>query len=288
MIDLHVHSTCSDGSCSPSELVHLALKGGVSALSLTDHDTTAGVASFMETCEEYGLEGVPGVEISVEVKPGTMHVLGYYIDCANASLQAGLAKIQHGREARNREILRKLNELDMDLVWEEVSGLSGEDIVGRPHFAKALVERGYVKSARQAFDRYLAKGKPAYAERFRLTPAAGIGLINGAGGVAVLAHPSTLSLGRNDLEQLVGDLVAQGLGGLEVHYSEHTSKQVQAYLKLARKFKIVATGGTDFHGDLNPGLRLGRGFGDLEVPDELLIELRSARDRVRAPDASGQ
>lgn len=288
MIDLHVHSTCSDGTSNPAELVRLALEEGLSAVALTDHDTTAGVEQFMATCKEYGLEGLPGVEISVEARPGTMHVLGYCIDCSNVALQEGLTKIRCGREVRNAEILQKLNELDITLAWEDVRGLAGEEIVGRPHFAKALVERGYVKSVRQAFDRYLARGKPAYAERFRFSPEAGIRLINGAGGVAVLAHPSTLLLGRDALEQLVGDLVPAGLGGLEAYYSEHTAKQVRAYVKLARKFRLAVTGGTDYHGDLNPGLRIGRGFGNLEVPDELLIELRSARDNARKPNASGR
>lgn len=274
MIDLHMHSTFSDGSLTPEELVEAGKRTRLTAMSLTDHDCMDGLSRFMTACDAVGIVGIPGVEISAEVGAGTMHVLGYYVAMGDADLEGVLRVIRDGREDRNVKILERLNELGCHLEWDEVAKLAGEDVVGRPHFAQAMQSRGYVSSKQEAFDMYLAKGKQAYVDRTRQTPEDSIGAILAAGGVPVLSHPFTLGLGRNALKEFVGQLTDMGLGGIEVYYSEHAAQRVQEYLELTKHFDLQATGGTDFHGDVNPAIRLGYGFGSLKVPDEIVGQLQ--------------
>lgn len=282
MIDLHIHSTFSDGSLTPTQIAALARESGVGAIALTDHDSTDGVPELLSACAREGVEAVVGVEISAEVSRGTMHVLGYGVDMANASLQDALRQIRAGRCDRNKVILDRLNSLGYVLAWDEVSSLAGEDVVGRPHFAQALVNRGYVKSREDAFERLLAKGKPGYVDRFRLTPEESIDAIRGAGGVAVMAHPSTLELGKKALVDELRRLAARGLGGVEVYYSEHPSEVQDEYRAMADSMGLLSTGGSDFHGEGNPAVRLGRGFGNLHVPDALMAPLREAMGAAAA------
>lgn len=284
MIDLHTHSTFSDGSHTPQQLAEMAAAVNLKAVSLTDHDCVNGVDAFVEACDRHGVLGIPGVEISAEVEKGTMHILGYYVDSRDEALEAVLRKIRGGREARNVEILGKLNGLGCELTWDEVRAYAGEEVVGRPHFAMAMLARGYVKSKNKAFDRYLAKGKPAYAERFRLSPADSIEAIRAAGGLAVLAHPFTLDLKPAALRKRVAELRDVGLAGIEAYYSEHTPDMTGRYLELCRAFDLVAAGGSDFHGEVNPAVHLGVGFGSLNVPDavvEALEERRNSSDSTR-------
>ena len=273
MIDLHVHSTFSDGSFTPEELIHEAVRVGLSAIALTDHDTTAGVPRLTAAATSTSVRAIAGVEISADVKSGTMHMLGYMIDPGNQTLIDRLKWLREGRETRNAEILEKLNRLGFGLTWEEVSAFAEEDVVGRPHFAQALLARNLVKDKNEAFDKYLGKGKPAYADRRRMTPENSIQLIRGAGGVAVLAHPFTLNLSAEALKKQVSELRDCGLGGIEVFYSEHTPQMVSQYLNLAKELGLVATGGSDFHGAMNPDIKLGSGFGSLHVPDEVVAQL---------------
>jgi len=275
MIDLHTHSTFSDGSLTPEELVARAREVGLTAMALTDHDSTGGVGRFMAACAAAGLDGIPGVEISADVKRGTLHMLGYLIDPREPTLQAALRRIREGRAERNAEILKKLNALGLALTWAEVLRHAGEEVVGRVHFAQAMVAKGHVTSKEAAFDRYLAKGSPAYASRFRFSPADSIAAIHAAGGLAVLSHPFTLELGRPALRECVTGLAAVGLDGIEAYYSEHTPVQTDEYRGLAAALNLVVTGGSDFHGTPNPAVALGSGFGPLRVPDELLVPLRA-------------
>jgi predicted metal-dependent phosphoesterase TrpH len=277
MIDLHTHSTFSDGSLTPEQLVERAKNLGVTALALTDHDSTSGIPRFMTACRAAQLTGIPGVEISVEVQHGTLHMLGYFVEAGDPGLEAMLVKIRGGRELRNREILDKLNKLGLALTWEEVAAFAGEDVVGRPHFAQAMIARGYVTDKDKAFERYLSKGKPAYTDRFRLFPAESMQAIAKAGGLPVLSHPFTLELSKQALRAQVKELKALGLVGIEVYYSEHDQEQVREYLALAKEFDLVATGGSDFHGDQNPAVELGSGFGTLVVPEACLDQLRQRR-----------
>lgn len=276
MIDLHFHSTCSDGDVTPEALAASAKAKGLYAVALTDHDTTDGTERFLKACAAQGVRAAAGVEISAEYNPGTMHMLGYFIDVANGPLQDALHNIRDGREIRNEKIFAKLASLGMPLTREEVSAFAGGDVIGRPHLAQAMIKRGYVKSKEEAFGLYLAKGQPAYVPRYHLSPADSIAVIRGAGGIAVLAHPFTVGLGPEALEREVAGLVEAGLGGIEVHYSEHTPSQQEEYERLARRFNLLVTGGSDYHGSSTPDLELGRGFGNLRIPDALFDALARA------------
>jgi hypothetical protein len=289
MLDLHTHSTFSDGSLAPAELVALARREGVGALALTDHDNTAGIAAFLRACagagpDETAVRGIPGVEISVASERGTLHLLGYCVQAGCAGLETVLARIRGGRADRNCLILDRLTALGMPLAWDDVASRAGSDVVGRPHFAQAMVARGYVRSPAQAFERFLAKGQPAYCTRYHPTPEEGLAAIAAAGGVAVLAHPATLELTAANLRRKVEQLREAGLQGIEVWYPEHTDDHTNAYLRLCREFDLVATGGSDYHGALNPLIRLGRGFSGLAIPATVPDELaaRAGQVRIRA------
>ncbi len=277
MIDLHVHSTFSDGSLTPVALAAEARRIGLTAVALTDHDSLDGVPAFIEACEARRVRGIAGVELSVDVPKGCLHLLGYFLDTEHAGLARVLTQLKESRAQRNVLILKKLNDLGLVLNWAEVAACAGEDVVGRPHFAQALRARGYVQSKAEAFERYLAKGKPAYFDRYRLSPADSIAAIRAAGGVAVLAHPSTLERSRGSLRRALVEWKALGLAGLEAYYSEYDAGKTGLYLGLCRDLDLAPTGGSDFHGAANPAIRLGVGFGELRVPDELLPGLEARR-----------
>ena len=277
MIDLHMHSTFSDGTLKPEELAELASGFGLTAIALTDHDCMDGVGQFLTACAARGVRGISGVEISAQVEKGTMHILGYFVDHTDSALEDALRKIRCGRELRNEEILKKLNHLGCELDWDEVRRHAGEEVVGRPHFVMALQARAYVTDKTEAFERYLAKGKPAYAERYRMTPEKSIAAIVKAGGVPVLAHPITLGLSNKALRAALGEFQDMGLQGIEVYYSEHTPAMVETFGTMARSPGLAISGGSDFHGDMNPRIRMGIGFGQLRVPDELVDGLEVRR-----------
>ena len=278
MIDLHVHSTFSDGSLTPEELVEKAAGYGLSAMALTDHDGMMGIPRFLDACTKHGVRGIPGVEISVDFSGGTMHMLGYFINPEEHGIADALNRLRKGREERNLLIIGQINKLGLELSWQEVSAFAKEDVVGRPHFAQAMIARGYVKNKQEAFDKYLAKGKLAYVDRIRFTEAESIAMIRDAGGVPVLAHPYTLGLGRRRLRTLLQELVAKGLQGIEAYYSEHSIDQQRFCLSVARELGLAVAGGSDFHGAMNPNIKLGIGFGSLAIPDEL-VDLLQARVR---------
>ncbi|MBN1669807.1 MAG: PHP domain-containing protein [Kiritimatiellae bacterium] len=277
MIDLHLHSIFSDGSLTPEELVAQGLKQGLTALALTDHDTTDGTARFLAACADRAVVAMAGVEISADHSPGSMHMLGYMVEPDTGDLEPLLARIRDGRDARNHAILAKLNELGIAVSMADARAFAGTDVVGRPHIARAMLERGVVSTVKDAFDRYLAKGKPAYVDRVRLSPADSIAAIRSARGVAVLAHPFTVTRDSAALKRLLRELVDAGLGGIEAYYSEHTADMTRTYLDLAKALDLVVTGGTDYHGATTPQLRIGTGFGQLRVPDELVAPLRARK-----------
>jgi hypothetical protein len=277
MIDLHMHSTFSDGSLTPAELVDQAVELGLRAIALTDHDGMGGIPELLQAAVGRPLRVIPGVEVSADVPKGTMHMLGYFVRADNAELNESLECIRNGREIRNRQILRKLQALGCALTWEAVAAEAGSAVVGRPHFAQAMIKQGFVKDKEAAFDKYLGKGKPAYVDRRRFTPQDTIRLIRGAGGVPVLAHPFTLDLNHADLQRLLLELRGAGLEGLEVYYSEHTPAMQSQFMDLARQFNLVATGGSDYHGAMTPNIRMGAGFGGLRVPDDVVARLEERR-----------
>lgn len=287
MIDLHLHSTFSDGTLTPDELARAARKAGLTAAALTDHDSISGVPAFIDACARESVLGIPGVEISVDYAPGTIHILGYYIDLSSDELIRHIERLKSSRTKRNADILKKINNLGLALTEREVNAFAGEGNVGRLHFAQALVARGYVASTQEAFDRYLARGKSGYVERDHMTPRGGVEMITHAGGLAVLAHPFTIELSLGALEKLTIELVAHGLQGIEVYYPQHNPNAVRNYLALARKLRLVATGGTDYHGTATPEISIGRGFGALHVPDSVLQELDERRRVLAAAGRAG-
>ena len=267
MIDLHMHSRESDGSLTPQALAAACRKAGVTAAALTDHDTVAGCRDFLSACAEEGIAGLAAVELSAEYSPGTMHILGYIPTASIDAFQQELIDVQSSRADRNQRILGVLADLGFPVDATEVAKLAGQGMTGRPHIAAAMQALGYVKNRQEAFARFLGKGCPAYCERYRLTPKTCVQKICAHGGVAVLAHPFTLGLSEQALRACIADLVSFGLAGLEVFYPEHHDDRRRCYQRLAREFNLIETGGSDFHGDMNPAIMIGRGFGNLHVPD---------------------
>lgn len=281
MIDLHTHSTASDGTLTPAALVDLAAEGGLAAIALTDHDTVAGVPAALARGRERGVEVIPGVELGVQWEgAGSMHILGYCLPPEDGGLQEKLERLRQIRHERAQQIVSKLNGLGVEISFEQVKEIAGGNSMGRPHVARALMDLGAVASVREAFERYLKEGRPAYVEREMLTPKDGIALIKSVGGVAVLAHPATLRLGNESLGRAVEELKGEGLDGIEVVWSGHNRRQREAYQMLAQRLDLLATGGSDFHGENKPDIKLGRGLGgNVEVPDSVLTALR---ERCRA------
>lgn len=275
-IDLHTHTTHSDGSASPKELIARASSKGARSIAITDHDTVDGFAEARAAADGFGIEFVPGIEISADFSPGTMHILGYLIDGGSPALNEQLAMLKNAREKRNPEIARRLDGLGFDISYEEVAQLAGNKVVGRPHFASVLVKKGYVRNIQEAFDTLLKKGAPAYVEKARLSPRDAIELIHGAGGIAVLAHPYQLRLSSYEAaDELVAELAAFGLDGIEAIYSRHSPDQRSRYSEIALRHELLITGGSDYHGSYKPDIDLVTGLGDLEVPYSLLEALKA-------------
>lgn len=275
IIDLHSHTLYSDGSASPQELVRLAAAAGARALAVTDHDTVAGLREGREAAEEVGIEFINGVEISAEYSPGTMHILGYFIDIKSELLTSKLDELKEARDRRNPEIASRLQALGLEVFYEEVQALAGSEVVGRPHFARVMLEKGYVDSIQDAFNRFLAKGAPAYVEKRRLSPSEAISLIHDAGGVAVLAHPYQLKLPFEDTDRMFGELAALGLDGVEAIYSRHSKAERDMYADMAASYGLLVTGGSDYHGTYKPDIDIVKGLGDLRVPYSLLEGLKA-------------
>ena len=281
-IDLHIHTTESDGSLTPSQVVRYAKEKGLKAIAITDHDTIHGNEEAIKEGISEGVEVIPGVEISVDYSPGTMHMLGYFITTEDPILNEKLTLLQDSRADRNPRIIEKLNKLGLSLTYDEVVQVSGGGQVGRPHMAQVLMEKGYIKSIKEAFDKYLGKGAPAYLDKFRLGAVEAITMITDAGGIPVLAHPSTLYCKSSDeLDALVKKLVNQGLQGLEVYYSEHDERKTSSYKLLAKRYNLAITGGSDFHGKNMKGIDLGTGRGKLKIPYTALENLKTIWEEKR-------
>ncbi len=280
--DLHTHTTASDGSDTPSELVSLARESGLSAVAVTDHDTVAGIPEALALGAKSGIEVLPGVELSVVSPQGTMHMLGFLFDVESPELVSALKLVQEARAARNPKILKRLQELGYPLSEGELREIAGTGQVGRPHIARAMVAKGYVRSVSQAFDKFLKKNAPAYVPKSILSPREAVDVIHKAGGVAVLAHPISLDFGTFDrLEQLIDGLVRDGIDGIECFYSEHTKELTDFCLKICRRRDLVVTGGSDYHGKAKPHIKLGKGRGGLCVPDWCVEKLKKRGDKIK-------
>ncbi|MDT8389716.1 MAG: PHP domain-containing protein [Lentisphaeria bacterium] len=283
MLDLHTHSTFSDGTLSPAEIVRESHRRGLRAVALTDHDTVAGAPTFMAVCARTGLEGVPGVELSASWHGGSLHIVGLFIDPENATLDTLLRGVRDNRRNRNQAMITRLRANGMAISMEDVVAEAGGDVVGRPHFASVLVRKGYCQTYRDVFDHWLGMGKPAYIRRFLPLPTEAIDGIHAAGGVAIMAHPFGNPNGTavSKVRKMLKTMAAIGLDGLEVYYSDHSPAETAQARQLAADFGLLISGGSDFHGDRNPGVELGAGRGDLHVPDQLLEPLRARAARGR-------
>lgn len=275
-LDLHLHTTHSDGSCTPTEVVNLAHKAGVTALAITDHDITTGILEATVAGQEHGIDIIPGVEISSIMGTSELHILGYFLDYQDARLNERLARLRESRHRRNPKIIERLQAAGIAITYEEVRALAGTDSVGRPHIARVLMEKGVVASAKEAFDLWLADGRPAYVPRELPTPSDAMQWIREAKGLPVLAHPTWVKTTEGTLTDLVRRLKADGLDGVEVHYSTHSPRQTRDYLALAKQLDLLVTGGSDFHGLTKPDIDVGVGKGALHVPGSLLDKLRNA------------
>jgi predicted metal-dependent phosphoesterase TrpH len=254
--DLHTHSNASDGDLSPEAIVTQAASIGLSAIALTDHDTLSGVPRALNLMHEHGIKVIAGVEIGADYEPGMLHLLGYFKTYPDG-LEVALKEVQTARKERIPKVIARLNALGCMLTEEEVMTEAGQAQVGRPHIAKALLKKGYVRSFDEAFDEYLGKGKKAYVPKEKMTWQKAISLLLRYGGLSVLAHPYTLSLSAKEEEGFIQVLKEAGLAGLEVHYPEHTPELTERYASLASRLGLMVTGGTDFHGPYRNGLSLG-------------------------------
>lgn len=286
MIDLHIHTTYSDGQYSPTETMRMAYEAGVTVTAVSDHDTVAGIAEAKAAAEQYGMIFFPGIEISVQGGK-ELHILGYGIDPENATLRSFCRKHAEERKERCTKMLAYLQNLGVNMTLNDVRRCNDGKTSGRPHFARTLVTLGYAESVQDAFEKYLTTPEfYAHVERPKPTPEEGIHAISAAGGVAVLAHPHQLKLDDQKLDALVQQLKAVGLQGIEAYYSRHTPEQTAFYLKLAQKYQLLYTCGSDFHGPvIKPEIAIGTGIhgnlciNDSAIPEHLFAAIAAAQKK---------
>ncbi len=275
-VDLHLHTTASDGRLSPTELVNLLGERGLRIAAITDHDSTEGLPEAYEAKERFpDLTLIPGIELSTEAGDSEIHVLGYFLDWKNAEFQKVLSGFRDGRVGRGQAMVERLGELGLPVEWERVLHFAGDGAVGRPHIALAMVERGYVPGVRDAFDLYLGRNGPAYVERQKLSPEDAVGIIRGVGGAAVLAHPSYV----NNLDGHLTRMKDAGLAGMEVYYSHYPPKTVRQLREVAKRFDLLPCGGSDYHAlgqedEVLPG--------HAGPPEEVVEALYASRARAAA------
>jgi predicted metal-dependent phosphoesterase TrpH len=264
--DLHLHTFYSDGTQSPQIIVELAAKNGLTTIAITDHDVVTGIDPAIEVGKKVGVEVIAGIEFTTEALNTEVHILGYFVDYYDQLLLTNIDKIQHGRESRIFKICEKLKNLGVEIQAEEVFALAGHRAPGRPHVARVLVKKGFVSSIKEAFDRYLDFHGPAYVSHYKLSPAEAIKLVLGAKGLPVYAHPAS-----SNCDQIIPDLMAAGLVGLEVYYFSHNQSQVKHYQALAKKYGLLLTGGSDYHG---AGSGRDIELGNFSIPDNLVKKLK--------------
>ena len=274
LIDLHIHSTYSDGVLKPAELVDLAKSQGLSAISITDHDTADGAGEAIQRGLEKGIEVISGIEISSWHGDTSMHILGYLFRSDDEQFNSRLQLLQQGRETRNIRIIENLNKLGITVELEELLHYSEYGQTGRPHIARLLVDKGIAKTVDLAFKYYLGRGAAAYAERFRFSARDAIAMIREAAGVAVLAHPSSLDPSLRSTPSLLKDLHKVGLNGVEVYYPSHSSKAVKALLKMAGDIGLLITGGSDFHGPERSGYKINKWVHKTNIPYDLVTAIK--------------
>ena len=275
IIDLHIHTTASDGSCRPAEVVRLAKKTGLAAIAITDHDTLDGIDEAIEAGKAIGVEVIPGIELSANFRKGTIHILGYYLNHLDQELIAKVKYLQEVRENRNQKMIENLNQAGIDISFNDLLKEAKGGLIARPHFARAMHKKGVVKTEEEAFQKYLNKGAPTYVSKVRFTSEEAIQLIVKNGGVPVLAHPITVEQDLNcAIDDFIEELISIGLQGLEVYYSTHDKDREDNYAKCAGKFDLLMTGGSDFHGSIKAEFSLGTGQDNLYLPMCLLDKMK--------------
>lgn len=275
-IDLHVHSNKSDGTYAPTKLVDYALQKGLSAFALTDHDTTSGLTEALTYAEDKPIEVIPGIEFSSEHEGKDIHVVGLYIKYDAPAFQAKLKSFVDSRINRNIKMCRNLQEADIDITYDKLCAENPGAVITRAHYATYLMEHKYVASRADAFAKYVGDHCKYYVPREKITPAEAVELILKAGGIPILAHPPLYHMGNERLDALVGSLKNAGLMGIEALYSSYSNQDERDMLRLAKKYELLLSGGSDFHGDNKPGLDLGTGYGKLFVPYEILERIKEA------------
>lgn len=266
--DFHTHSTASDGTLTPAELIHESAQRGLSFVALTDHDTTAGVEAAKTAGLRFGVKVIPGIEFSAETERGELHILGLGIDPANARLQTRISELRRSRLQRSEQMLERLADLGVSLNRSVIERANADDSTGRPHIARALVEAGVVETVGEAFERYLATGRPAFVGKALIPPTEAIVLILEAGGIAAMAHPFSVP----DLPSILPCLISNGLTGLECYYGEYDDVQRQQLVLMAQEYDLLPTGGSDYHG---PDFREGRELGSVTMPEAVVVVLLS-------------
>lgn len=270
MIDLHTHSSISDGTDSPEQLLDLAVNQGISTIALCDHDTTAGLHRFISYASGLPLNAIPGIELSAEWKKGNCHILGLNLDLQNEYFEKTLCELRSGRDIRNVQICKKLMDLGIKVSIEEVMEFAKGEVVARPHIAMVLIKKGYCNSIDEAFDRFLAKGAPAYVERFRLKPADAVRMLKKIGSRVFLAHPTQLKLTSDELKTFVISLTEYGLDGLEVYTPYTSDEEISCYSTICKELGLKASGGSDYHGKSKPDHHLGYYRSDRKIPEYVI------------------
>lgn len=274
-VDLHIHTTASDGRYTPEEIVRMAAERGLKIIAISDHDTVDGIAPALEAARSYPeLMVIPAVEISTQAPGNEVHVLGYFIDYKDPGFGTALSDLRDSRLGRAEAMISKLKRLGMDVDWRRVRRLAGDGTVGRPHIAQVMMQDGYVSSFQEAFDKYIGQGKPAYVERIKLTPAEAVRLILKVKGLPVLAHPLTI----DNHEAMVAELKKAGMVGIEVYYKDFTGEERKRLADLARRYGLIATGGSDYHGiDDSAEVMVGEAGVPLAAAEQLIALADSGR-----------
>ena len=275
MIDLHSHTYESDGTCSPAQLIEEAVRAGVTTLGITDHDTFKGFDAAVPIAREAGIELVCGIELSTKLHGSSAHLLGYFLNGSGmGDFRTWILDQQAARRDRNIRLVARLQELAFDITLEEAEA-RGRGMTGRPHFAAIMVEKGYVRDFRQAFDDYLDESAKGYVYRHEPTFAEGVRRIREAGGIASMAHPVRV---KGDVPAMMQELADDGMNAIEAYHSDHTEADTNLYLSLAKQYGLLVTGGSDYHGTVKPGVKLGTGAGNLRIPEDMMERLRERFD----------
>lgn len=275
-VDLHTHSTASDGTYTPFELVRHAKNKGLQAIALTDHDTTGGLAEAMKAGNDLNMEVIPGCELSVEYD-GLMHILGLWVNPDAPVLSTSLKELRDKRNNRNEIMIKKLQDQGIDIRFQEVKKLAGDASIGRPHISRILMNKGVISSIQEAFDKYIGPTGTAYVPKEKFSPEKAIAMLKQENATVILAHPFSLKVDNENLKKELMRLKDMGLDGVEVYYPEHTKEQTKAYEDMCNELGLLFSGGSDFHGSVKPHIKLGKGRGRLSIPYSIVETMKKTR-----------